>query len=149
MQVILLEEVQNLGNLGEEVRVKPGYARNYLLPYGKAVIANEQNRAALEARRTDLEKMHTEVLAKAQERARLMEGATVQISRKVGEEGQLFGSVTTLDIVDAMAQAGVELEKSEIHLSTGPIKEIGDHEIAVSLHPEVHVKITVLVVEEQ
>ncbi len=149
MQVILLEEVQNLGNLGEEVRVKPGYARNYLLPYGKAVIANEQNRAALEARRTDLEKMHTEVLAKAQERARLMEGATVQISRKVGEESQLFGSVTTLDIVDAMAQAGVELEKSEIHLSTGPIKEIGDHEIAVSLHPEVHVKITVLVVEEQ
>ncbi|MCZ6576569.1 MAG: 50S ribosomal protein L9 [Acidiferrobacterales bacterium] len=149
MQVILLEEVQNLGNLGEEVRVKPGYARNYLLPYGKAVIANEQNRAALEARRTDLEKMHTEVLAKAQERARLMEGATVQISRKVGEEGQLFGSVTTLDIVDAMAQAGVELEKSEIHLSTGPIKEIGDHEIAVSLHPEVQVKITVLVVEEQ
>lgn len=149
MQVILLEEVQNLGNLGEEVRVKPGYARNYLLPYGKAVIANEQNRAALEARRTDLEKMHTGVLAKAQERARLMEGATVQISRKVGEEGQLFGSVTTLDIVDAMAQAGVELEKSEIHLSTGPIKEIGDHEIAVSLHPEVHVKITVVVVEEQ
>lgn len=149
MQVILLEEVQNLGNLGEEVRVKPGYARNYLLPYGKAVIANEQNRAALEARRTDLEKMHTEALAKAQERARLMEGATVQISRKVGEEGQLFGSVTTLDIVEAMAQAGVELEKSEIHLSTGPIKEIGDHEIAVSLHPEVHVKITVLVVEEQ
>lgn len=149
MQVILLEEVQNLGNLGEEVRVKPGYARNYLLPYGKAVIANEQNRAALEARRTDLEKMHTGVLAKAQERARLMEGATVQISRKVGEEGQLFGSVTTLDIVDAMAQAGVELEKSEIHLSTGPIKEIGDHEIAVSLHPEVQVKITVLVVEEQ
>jgi large subunit ribosomal protein L9 len=149
MQVILLEEVQNLGNLGEEVRVKPGYARNYLLPYGKAVIANEQNRAALEARRTDLEKMHTEVLAKAQERARVMEGATVQISRKVGEEGQLFGSVTTLDIVEAMAQAGVELEKSEIHLSTGPIKEIGDHEIAVSLHPEVHVKITVLVVEEQ
>ncbi|MEE9561278.1 MAG: 50S ribosomal protein L9 [Acidiferrobacterales bacterium] len=149
MQVILLEEVQNLGNLGQEVRVKPGYARNYLLPYGKAVIANEQNRAALEARRTDLEKMHTEVLAKAQERARVMEGATVQISRKVGEEGQLFGSVTTLDIVEAMAQAGVELEKSEIHLSTGPIKEIGDHEIAVSLHPEVHVKITVLVVEEQ
>lgn len=149
MQVILLEEVQNLGNLGEEVRVKPGYARNYLLPYGKAVIANEQNRAALEVRRTDLEKMHTGVLAKAQERARLMEGATVQISRKVGEEGQLFGSVTTLDIVDAMAQAGVELEKSEIHLSTGPIKEIGDHEIAVSLHPEVHVKITVVVVEEQ
>lgn len=149
MQVILLEEVQNLGNLGQEVRVKPGYARNYLLPYGKAVIANEQNRAALEARRTDLEKMHTGVLAKAQERARVMEGATVQISRKVGEEGQLFGSVTTLDIVEAMAQAGVELEKSEIHLSTGPIKEIGDHEIAVSLHPEVHVKITVLVVEEQ
>jgi len=149
MQVILLEEVQNLGNLGEEVRVKPGYARNYLLPYGKAVIANEQNRAALETRRAELEKMHTETLAKAQERARVIEGATVQISRKVGEEGKLFGSVTTLDIVEAMAQAGVELEKSEFHLSTGPIKEIGDHEIAVSLHPEVHVKIMVSVVEEQ
>jgi large subunit ribosomal protein L9 len=149
MQVILLEEVQNLGNLGEEVRVKPGYARNYLLPYGKAVIANEQNRAAFEARRAELEKTHTEALAKAQERARVIEGATVQFSRKVGEEGKLFGSVTTVDIVEAMAQAGVELEKSEIHLSTGPIKEIGDHEIAVSLHPEVHVKITVSVVEEQ
>ncbi len=149
MQVILLEEVQNLGNLGEEVRVKPGYARNYLLPYGKAVIANEQNRAALETRRAELEKMHAEALAKAQERTRVIEGATVQISRKVGEEGKLFGSVTTVDIVEAMAQAGVELERSEIHLSTGPIKEIGDHEIAVSLHAEVHVKITVSVVEEQ
>ncbi|MFQ5756647.1 MAG: 50S ribosomal protein L9 [Acidiferrobacterales bacterium] len=149
MQVILLQEVQNLGNLGEEVRVRPGYARNYLLPYGKAVAANEQNRAAFEAHRAELEKMHAEALVKAEERARVIEGATVQISRKVGEEGKLFGSVTTLDIVEAMAQAGVELEKSEIHLSTGPIKELGDHEIAVSLHPEVHVKITVSVVEEQ
>ncbi len=149
MQVILLEEVQNLGNLGEEVRVRSGYARNYLIPYGKAVIANEQNRLEFEAQRAELEKTHSEALATAQQRARATEGARVQIARKVSEEGKLFGSVTTLDIVEAMAQAGMELEKTEIHLSAGPIKEIGDHEITVSLHPEVHIKITVCVVEEQ
>jgi large subunit ribosomal protein L9 len=148
MQVILLEEVQNLGDLGDEVKVKPGFARNYLIPYGKAVIANAENRARFEAQRQELEHLHAEALAKARERASTMEGASVQFVRMVGEEGKLFGSVTTGDIVEAMAQAGFQLKRSEVHLSAGPIKELGDHEIAVSLHPEVHIKITVSVVAE-
>ncbi len=148
MQVILLEEVQNLGNLGDEVKVKPGYARNYLIPYGKAVVANAQNKARFEQQRAELERVHAEALVKARERAAAMDGATVQIVRKMGEEGKLFGSVTTRDIVEAMAQTGHELQRSEVHLSAGPIKEVGDHEIAVTLHPEVHIKIVVSVVGE-
>ena len=96
MQVILLEEVQNLGNLGDEVKVKSGYARNYLIPYGRAVIASKENRAAFEARRTELEQVHSEALAKARERADKMDGTSVQLVRKVSEEGKLFGSVSTL-----------------------------------------------------
>ncbi|MFQ6023976.1 MAG: 50S ribosomal protein L9 [Acidiferrobacterales bacterium] len=149
MRVILLEEVQNLGNLGDEVKVKPGYARNYLIPYGKAVVANAENRAIFEARRAELENTHVEALAKARERAVAMDGVAVQIVRKVGEEGKLFGSVSTRDIVEAMAQAGHELERSEVHLATGPIKEVGDHETSVTLHPEVHIKVIVSVVGEE
>jgi large subunit ribosomal protein L9 len=148
MQVILLEEVQNLGNLGEEVKVRPGYARNYLIPYGKAVMANAENRAHFEARRQELERLHADALTKARERAAPMDGASVSIASKAGEEGKLFGSVTTGDIVEAMAQAGLELKRSEIHLSAGPIKQLGDYEIAVTLHPEVHIKIHVSVVGE-
>jgi large subunit ribosomal protein L9 len=149
MQVILLDEVQNLGDLGEEVKVKPGYARNYLIPHGKAVIANEENRKRFEARRLELERLHAVTLAQAQQRARTIDGATVQIARKVGEEGKLFGSVTTSDIVEAMAQAGHEIKRSELHLSSGPIKQVGEFELAVSLHAEVHVKIKVIVVAEE
>jgi large subunit ribosomal protein L9 len=149
MQVILLDEVQNLGDLGEEVKVKPGYARNYLIPHGKAVIANDENRKKFETRRLELERLHAEALAQAQARARTIDGATVQFARKVGEEGKLFGSVTTSDIVEAMAQAGHELKRSELHLSSGPIKQLGDFELAVSLHPEVHVKIKVVVIAEE
>ena len=148
MRVILLEEVQNLGNLGDEVRVKSGYGRNYLIPYGKAVIANKKNKAEFEVRRAEFAKHDVEMLEAARERANPIDGATVQIARKVSEEGTLFGSVTTRDIVEAMAQAGFKLEKSEIHLAAGPIKEVGDHEIAVSLHPEVDIKITVTVLGE-
>jgi large subunit ribosomal protein L9 len=149
MQVILLDEVQNLGDLGEEVKVRPGYARNYLIPQGKAVVANEENRKKFEARRLELERLHVETLAQAQERARTIDGVQVQIARKVGEEGKLFGSVTTSDIVEALAQVGHEIKRSELHLSTGPIKQIGDFELSVSLHPEVHVKIKVAVVPEE
>ena len=131
MQVILLEEVQNLGNLGDEVKVKSGYARNYLIPYGRAVIANKENRAAFEAQRAELERVHADALAKAQARADKMTGASVQLSRKVSEEGKLFGSVSTRDIAEAMEAAGYDLQKSEIHLATGPLKEVGDHEIAI------------------
>ena len=149
MQVILLEEVQNLGNLGDEVKVKSGYARNYLIPYGRAVIANKENRAAFEARRTELEQVHGEALAKARERADKMDGTSVQLVRKVSEEGKLFGSVSTLDITEAMQAAGHDLQKSEIHLGAGPLKDVGDHEIAVTLQPEVDIKITVSIVGEE
>jgi len=148
MEVILLEKIRNLGDLGEQVNVRPGYGRNYLIPSGKAVSANAKNKALFEARRTELEKAQAEALKIAQARAEKMAGATVQIVRKTGEEGTLFGSVGTADIAEAMTQAGFTLAKSEIHLSQGPLKEIGDHEIAISLHPEVHFKIIVSVVGE-
>jgi large subunit ribosomal protein L9 len=149
MQVILLEEVQNLGNLGDEVKVKSGYARNYLIPYGRAVIASKENRQAFEARRAELERIHDEALAKARERADAMIGAAVQLVRKVGEEGKLFGSVSTRDIAEAMREAGYDLQKSEIHLGAGPLKDVGDHEIVVTLHPEIDIKITVSIVGEE
>lgn len=149
MEVILLEKVRNLGNLGEQVKVKAGFARNYLIPYGKAVTANEENRAKFEAQRAELEKAQADALGKAQARAEKMTGYTVQIVRKVSEEGKLFGSVGIRDICDAMEQAGFELERSEIHLDRGPLKEIGDHEISVSLHPEVNFKLIVSVIGEK
>ena len=149
MEVIMLEKVRNLGNLGDQVRVKSGFARNYLIPYGKAVTANEANRAKFEAQRAELEKAQADALGKAQARAEKMTGYTVQIVRKVSEEGKLFGSVGIRDICDAMEQAGFELERSEIHLDRGPLKEIGDHEISVSLHPEVNFKLIVSVIGEK
>jgi large subunit ribosomal protein L9 len=149
MEVILLEKVRNLGNLGEQVKVKSGFARNYLIPYGKAVTANEANRAKFEAQRAELEKVQADALGKAQARAEKMTGFTVQIVRKVSEEGKLFGSVGIRDICDAVEQAGFELERSEVHLDRGPLKEIGDHEISVSLHPEVNFKLIVSVIGEK
>ncbi|MBI5612801.1 MAG: 50S ribosomal protein L9 [Gammaproteobacteria bacterium] len=148
MQVILLEKIRNLGELGDQVNVKPGYGRNYLIPRGKAAVANAKNKAEFEARRAELEKAQVEALAKAKERAEKMTGATVQIVRKVGEEGKLFGSVGTHDIADAMTAAGFPLARAEIHLPEGPIKAVGDHEIPVSLHPEVNFKIIVSVIGE-
>ena len=149
MEVILLEKVRNLGNLGEQVKVKSGFARNYLIPYGKAVTANEANRARFEAQRAELEKTQADALGKAQARAEKMTGYTVQVVRKVSEEGKLFGSVGIRDICDAMQQAGFELARPEIHLDRGPLKEIGDHEISVSLHPEVNFKLIVSVIGEK
>lgn len=149
MEVILLEKVRNLGNLGDQVKVKAGFARNYLIPYGKAVTANEANRAKFEAQRTELEKAQADALGKAQARAEKMTGFTIQIVRKVSEEGKLFGSVGIRDICDAMKEAGFELAKSEVHLDRGPLKEIGDHEISVSLHPEVNFKLIVSVIGEK
>jgi large subunit ribosomal protein L9 len=149
MEVILLEKVRNLGALGDTVRVKSGFARNFLVPYGKAVVATDENKAKFEARRAELEKAQADALGAAQARAQALAGATVQIARKVGEDGKLFGSVGLKDIIDALHAAGFEVAKSEVHLSTGPIKAIGDHEISVTLHPEVEVKIHVSVVGEK
>lgn len=149
MEVILLEKVRNLGDLGEQVKVKSGFARNYLIPYGKAVTANEANRARFEAQRAELEKVQADAFGKAKARAEKLTGFTVQIVRKVGEEGKLFGSVGIRDICDAVEQAGFELERSEVHLDSGPLKDIGDHEISVSLHPEVSFKLIVSVIGEK
>ncbi len=148
MEVILLEKIRNLGALGDQVRVKNGYARNYLIPYGKAVIANEQNKAEFEARRAELERQQQDALARAQARAETIDGATIQMSVRASEEGKLFGSVSTRDIAEAMKAAGYEVSRSEIQLSSGPIKEVGDFEITVGLHPEVTVKVTVSVSPE-
>lgn len=149
MDVILLEKVRNLGNLGDQVKVRSGYGRNFLIPQGKAVIANAKNKTTFEARRAELEKAQAEHLVAAQARAEKMSGATVQIVAKAGEEGKLFGSIGTADIAEAMTQSGFTLERAEIHLPTGPIKQIGDFEIPVSLHTEVNFKIHVSVVAEK
>ncbi len=149
MEVILLEKVRNLGALGDQIKVKSGFARNYLIPYGKAVVANTENKAKFEARRAELEKVQGDALASAKARAEKLSGATVQITRKVSEEGKLFGSVGVKDIADALHAAGFDVQKSEIHLSSGPLKEIGDHEILVSLHAEVDAKVIVSVVGEK
>lgn len=148
MEIILLEKVQNLGDLGDQVNVRPGYARNYLIPQKKAVHATPEAKAAIEERRRELEQAAMSKVQAAQERAEKLQGATVQIARMVGEEGKLFGSVSTTDIAEAMQQMGFELSKSEIHLPDGPLKEVGDHEVSVSLHPEVHLNIIVSVLAE-
>jgi len=148
MEVILLEKIRNLGGLGDEVKVRPGFARNYLIPYGKAVPATPENRAKFEARRAELERVQQEALTRARERAEKLNGFTVQIVRKVAEDGTMYGSVTNRDIAEAVEQAGFEIERSEIELPQGPLKTIGDHEIAVSLHPEVTARIIVSVIGE-
>jgi len=148
MNVILLEKVRNLGELGQEVKVKSGFARNYLLPYGKAVAANAENREKFESRREELEKAQADSVGSAQARGEKLDGATVQILVKAGEEGKLFGSVGAREIADALIAAGFEAERSEVQLPDGPIKDIGDHEVALSLHPEVSVKTIVSVVAE-
>lgn len=149
MEVILLEKVQNLGDLGDLVKVKPGYARNYLIPQGKATFATDQSKVEFERRRKELEVADTERLQHAQERAQQMQDLVIEIARKASEEGKLFGSVSTVDIADAVAARGMVLEKSEIHLDEGSLKTVGEHEIAVTLHPEVHLNIKIIVVAEE
>ena len=148
MQVILMEKVLNLGALGEVVKVKEGYARNYLIPQGKAKRATPENLAAFEARRGELEKAQTEALAKAQELGAKLDGLTVQVTRKTGVDGRLFGSVTTYDIVEALQAQGFEIERSTVRLPQGPLKQVGDASIAIGLHSDVVVHITVSVLGE-
>jgi len=148
MDVILLDRVRNLGALGDQVKVKPGFARNYLIPYGKAVVATAENRAKFEARRVELERRQNESLGKARARAEQLNGFTVQIVRKVAEDGTMYGSVSNRDIAETVTQAGFELERSEVILSQGPLKTVGDHEIPLALHAEVSVKIIVSVIGE-
>lgn len=145
MQVILLEKIVNLGNLGDLVNVKPGYARNYLVPQGLATVATPANIAMFEERRLELEKASADRLQAAKARASELEGKSVEISARASDEGKLFGSVGVIEIAEAFEKLGLELNKSEIQLPEGPIKVTGDYEVAVSVHPEVHFEVNVAV----
>ncbi|MCU0896033.1 MAG: 50S ribosomal protein L9 [Burkholderiales bacterium] len=149
MQVILMERVVNLGGLGDVVKVKDGYARNFLIPQGKAKRATPANLAEFEKRRAELERAQADALGAAQARAAKLEGATVQIARKAGVDGRLFGSVTTIDIAEALQAAGHEVERAMIRLPQGPLKSAGEYHIDVALHSDVLAHITVSVVGEQ
>jgi large subunit ribosomal protein L9 len=148
MQVILLEKVVNVGDLGEVVKVRQGYARNFLIPQGKAKRATPENLKLLEEKRGELEKAAGERLAKAQAQAEKIEGVTIQVTQKAGVDGRLFGSVTNVDVVDALKKQGTDVEKSMVKMPSGPLKQVGDHPVSVSLHTDVTAHITVHVVGE-
>jgi large subunit ribosomal protein L9 len=148
MQVILMDKVVNLGGLGDIVKVKDGYARNYLIPQGKAKRATEENKKVFEARRAELEKAQGEKLAAAQAVAAKLEGVSVQITRKAGVDGRLFGSVGNTDIAEALAAQGIEIEKSAIRLPLGPMKQLGEGQVEIALHSDVVSTITVVIVAE-
>lgn len=145
MQVILLEKVINLGTLGDVVRVKDGYARNFLIPQGKAKRATTANLAEFEKRRAELEKAHAEVLAQAQDKATKLEGLMLQITQKAGVDGKLFGSVTNSDISEALKKQGFDVPKALVRMPEGPLKMIGDYPIKLALHADVVASITVSV----
>jgi large subunit ribosomal protein L9 len=148
MQVILLEKVVNLGNLGEVVKVKDGYARNFLIPQRKARRATATAVAEFEAKRAELEKVAAEKLAAAQAQGEKLSGSTVKVSQKAGVDGRLFGSVTNADIAQAVTKQGFPVEKAQIRMPQGPLKVVGDHPISVALHTDVVVEITVAVLGE-
>ena len=148
MDIILLEQVENLGNIGDRVAVKPGYGRNYLLPKGKATLATPENIAVFEARRAELEAKHADELSKAQARAKQLAEIALTIAANAGEEGKLFGSVGTVDIAEACLAAGVELQRSEVRLPDGPLRVGGAHQVELHLHTELDMVITVNVVSD-
>lgn len=148
MQIILMEKVTNLGKLGEVVNVKKGYARNYLIPQGKATRATEKAIAEFELKRAELEKNQAKTLAAAEAIAEKIDGLLVQITQKTGGEGKLFGSVTNSNIVEALESQGFSIEKSMIHMPQGPLKQVGDHPITIVLHSDVSAHITVSILGE-
>jgi large subunit ribosomal protein L9 len=149
MQVILMEKVVNLGNLGDVVKVKDGFARNFLIPQGKAKRATPENIKHFEGRRAELERTQNEQLTKAQDRAAKLEGLKLQITQKAGVDGRLFGSVTNYDIVEALGKQGHEVERAQVRMPQGPLKQVGEVPIQVALHTDVTATITVVVVGEQ
>ena len=149
MQVILLEKVINLGGLGDVVKVKEGYARNYLIPQGKARRATEAAIKEFEGRRAELEKAQAEKLAAAQAEGEKLNGQKVQLNAKAGVDGRMFGSVTNFDIAEALTKQGFHVAKGQIRMPTGPLKTIGEHHLTVALHSDVLAEITVTVVGEQ
>jgi len=149
MQIILLEKIVNLGNLGEVVRVKDGYARNFLIPTGRARRATESAIKEFEARRAELEKVQADKLAAAQALGERLNEKTVSLSQKAGVDGRLFGSVTNADVAEALKAAGYDVAKQQVRLPNGPLKTTGEHAVSVSLHTDVVVNVTVAVVGEQ
>ena len=149
MNVILLESVENLGGIGDLVKVKPGYGRNYLLPQGKAALATPENMKAIEARRTELEKAAAEEISKAKKRAKAFDGLELVIHANAGAEGKLFGSVGPIDIVDALAAVQVEVERAEVRMPEGPVQELGEYTIGVHLHSDIDAEVLVKVVGEE
>ncbi len=149
MQVILLDKIENLGDLGDVVNVKPGYARNYLIPQGKAKYATPENIQALEARRAELERAAAQAKAEAEARREKVEGQEITIPAKAGTEGRLFGSVGPADIARAVTEAtGVEVAKRQVRMPEGPIHEVGETEVTLHLHTDVNAKIKVIVIAE-
>ncbi len=148
MEVILLEKVENLGNIGDQVNVKSGYGRNFLLPKGKATLATPENIAVFEARRAELEARQAEELAAAEARAAKLNGLVLSIEAKAGPEGKLFGSLGTVDIADAVTAAGIEIQRSEVRLPDGPLRTVGEHELEIHLHSDLNVPIKVNVISD-
>ncbi len=149
MEIILLETIDRLGGLGDLVNVRPGFARNYLLPKGKAKLATAENIAEIAERRAELEKHEADMLKAAKARAEQLEGLEISISAKSGGEGKLFGSVTNANITEAINEKGIELEKSEVRMPEGPIRLAGEYDIDVHLHAEVNATVKLTVIGEE
>lgn len=148
MEVILLEKIANLGNLGDKVTIKSGYGRNYLVPQGKAVAATASKIAEFQARRAELEKLAAEKLAAAQARANALSKLQIVITHKAGDEGKLFGSIGTHNIAEAITAAGVAVEKKEVRMPTGVIRQVGEYDIDINLHTDVIVTLPVKIAAE-
>ena len=148
MEVILLEKVDNLGNIGDRVKVRSGYGRNFLLPKGKATLATEENIAIFEERRAELERKEAGELAAAEARGAEIQTLSLQLTAKAGVEGKLFGSLGTIDIAEACTEAGVPVERSEVRLPNGPIRTLGEHEIEIHLHADVTVTVRIDVISD-
>ncbi len=148
MQIILLEKVANLGNLGDIVKVKDGFGRNFLIPQGKAKRATDSNKAEFEARRTELEKQETALLDAAKERAKVLTGFTLSVTQKAGVDGKLFGSVTNSDIAEGLIAKNIKVVKAEIRMPNGPLKTVGQHQVTIALHHDVTVDISIDVIGE-
>jgi large subunit ribosomal protein L9 len=149
MDVILLQKVANLGNIGDRVKVRSGYGRNFLLPGGKATLATPDNVKRFEARREELEKLAREHLSSAEERAAAMKDFKLTITAKAGTEGKLFGSIGTSDVAEAATKAGFKVERSEVRMPNGPLRTVGEHSVGLHLHADVDVPLTVLIVAEE
>lgn len=148
MQIILMEKVANLGQLGDIVKVKEGYARNYLIPQGRAKRATQANLAEFEAKRVELERVQGERLTHAQAQAAQLDGLVIRVAQKAGVDGKLFGSVTNSDVAAALKGAGFDVPRAAIRMPDGPLKHVGDHVLGVVLHPDVTISVTIAVVAE-